>query len=84
MTDFLSSRVSKVEQNIDSVMDVTKGSLLSSVNAIKSDIDTLVQDSINEITEKVAAQRQEMENMNRYYNLYVCMYANIELYVLTY
>lgn len=65
--DFLGSRVSKVEQNIDSFLDVTKGSLLTSINTFKSDIDALVQDSINEFTEKLSAQRQEMENMNRYY-----------------
>eukprot|EP01036_Dinobryon_divergens_P031611 gene31612-41044_t len=63
--DFLGSRVSKVEQNIDSFLDVTKGSLLTSINTFKSDIDALVQDNINEFTEKLSAQRQEMENMNR-------------------
>ena len=63
--DFLGSRVSKVEQNINAVMDVTKGSLSSSFNEFRSDIDTLLQNSIQEISATLASQKQDIDNMNR-------------------
>ena len=59
-------------------MDATKGSLSSSINEFRSDIDTFVQDSVQEITATLASQKQDMDYMNRYYFLnvwkYVCLY----------
>jgi hypothetical protein len=52
-------------------MDATKGSLSSSINEFRSDIDTFVQDSVQEITATLASQKQDMDYMNRYYFLNV-------------